>query len=412
MVREQIGGVPIRQLVETYGTPLYVYDLSVIERQLAQLAAFDIVRYAQKACSNLTVLRLLRERGALTDAVSAGELRRAELAGYPLQGDPPPVVFTADLFERGTLELIVEQGVHANLGSPHMVAQLGERAPGREVTLRINPGFGHGHSRKTNTGGTHSKHGIWHEDLESCLLTADRNGLAVSGLHMHIGSGADLDHLSQVCRAMRDAAMQVGRSVKSISAGGGLPVPYAEGESPIDVDGYFERWDATRRELEGEFGHSVRLEIEPGRFLVAESGFLICEIRAIKQAGPNVFYLVDAGFTHLARPILYGAYHPMSLCAPFAEQRSMQEVLVGGPLCESGDIFTQDAEGIVRPQTLPKANVGELLVIERTGAYGATMASNYNSLPLAAEVVIRNGTPELARRRQTIDEMLAGEIVS
>src|SRR5262249_38654382 len=155
----------------------------------------------------------------------------------------------------------------------------------------------------------------------------------------------------------------------------------------VDLAAYYELWNATRQRLEDAFGHAVRLEIEPGRYLVAESGYLVTEIRAIKQMGGNTFYLVDAGFNNLARPILYGAYHPMSIVPRQSGERPMREVVVGGPLCESGDIFTQEEGGFVRTRSLPAAQVGEYLVIERAGAYGFVMGSNYNSKPLAAEVL-------------------------
>ncbi len=249
----------------------------------------------------------------LVDAVSSGEIRRAMAAGYAVAGNPPPIVYTADIFDRESLDLVVKHGIHVNCGSPDMIDQLGKAAPGREITLRINPGFGHGHSQKTNTGGEQSKHGIWHTELADCLRLADHHGLGVTGLHMHIGSGTDLEHLAQVCGALEKAALEVGRTVTSISAGGGLPIPYRDDQGYVDLDAYFTLWDATRRRLEDAFGHKVRLEIEPGRYLVAESGYLVTEIRAIKRMGDNTFYLLDAGFNNLARPILYGAYHPMSI---------------------------------------------------------------------------------------------------
>jgi diaminopimelate decarboxylase len=302
--------------------------------------------------------------------------------------------------------------MHVNCGSPDMIEQLAERAPGREITLRINPGFGHGHSRKTNTGGEQSKHGIWHEQLGKCLIRADELGLAVVGLHFHIGSGADLEHLSQVCGAMEKLAQEVGRRLTAISAGGGLPVPYREGEQYVDLDVYFELWDATRQKLEHEFGHGLRLEIEPGRYLVAESGYLVTEIRAIKQMGANTFYLVDAGFNNLARPILYGAYHPMSIVPADGDtRRPLAEVVVGGPLCESGDIFTQQEGGYVCTRKLPLAQVGDFLVIENAGAYGFCMSSNYNSKPLAAEVLLCDGEAHLIRARQTFEDLVRGEAI-
>ena len=150
---------------------------------------------------------------------------------------------------------------------------------------------------------------------------------------MHIGSGTDLEHLAQVCSAMEKAALAAGRSITSISAGGGLPIPYRPQETHVDLRGYFALWDATRKRLEQAFGHAVSLEIEPGRYLSAESGYLVAEIRAVKRTGGHDFYLLDAGFNNLARPILYGAYHPMALAPRDGDvRRDLLDVVVGGPL--------------------------------------------------------------------------------
>ena len=411
LLRSEIAGLSVADLADRFGTPLYVYDAAKIHERIADLRAFDTIRYAQKANSNLAILDLMRRAGVLVEAVSAGEVQRAQAAGYQPAGDPPPIIYTADIFDREALDLVVKLGLHVNCGSPDMIDQLGARAPGSAITLRINPGFGHGHSRKTNTGGEQSKHGIWHEQLEDCLRRADVHGLQVSGLHLHIGSGTDLEHLSQVCGAMEKLARAAGRSITKISAGGGLPVPYRPGESYVDLDVYFELWDTTRKRLSA-MDHRISLEIEPGRYLVAESGFLLSEIRAIKRMGANTFYLLDAGFNNLARPILYGAYHPMSLSPRSGgADRPLADVVVGGPLCESGDIFTQTEGGFVATRSLPAAAVGDLLVIENAGAYGAVMASNYNSKPLAAEVLIRGGQAHLVRKRQSFDDLVRGETI-
>jgi diaminopimelate decarboxylase len=418
-LRTEIAGVNVVDLVRQFGTPTYVYDAGKILERIEDLRAFDDIRYAQKACSNIAVLDLVRRQGVLVDAVSAGEIARALAAGYSPSGNPPPIVYTADIFDRESLEAVIEHGIHVNCGSPDMIDQLGERAPGRDITLRINPGFGHGHSQKTNTGGEQSKHGIWHDQISDCLRRADHHGLGINGLHLHIGSGTDLEHLSKVCGAMEQLAGEVGRSITTISAGGGLPVPYKAGDTYVDIDAYFAMWDASRKRLEDAFGHKLRLEIEPGRYLTAESGYLVTEIRAIKQMGGNTFYLLDAGFNNLARPILYGAHHPMSIVpgradgkpSPSGEARSLRDVVVGGPLCESGDIFTQLEGGFVCTRSLPAAEVGELLVIENAGAYGFAMGSNYNSKPLAAEVLIRDGASHLIRRRQTSEDLMRGESI-
>lgn len=409
-LRHEIAGVRVSDLARDFGTPTYVYDAAKILERVSDLRQFDVIRYAQKACSNLAILDLVRRQGVKVDAVSAGEIRRAMAAGYKAGGPSAEIVYTADIFDREVLDLVVKHDIHVNCGSPDMIDQLGERAPGRNITLRINPGFGHGHSQKTNTGGEQSKHGIWHTQLEDCLRRADRHGLMISGIHMHIGSGTDLEHLAQVCGSLEKTVLAVGRSVTNISAGGGLPIPYRSEQTYVDLPEYFRLWDATRKRLEERLEHKLTLEIEPGRYLVAESGYLISEIRAIKQMGDNTFYLLDAGFNNLARPILYGAYHPMSIVPKDgAKERPTKDVVVGGPLCESGDIFTQEEGGFVCKRTLPVASIGEYLVLERAGAYGSVMSSNYNSKPIAAEVLIHNGKAELIRERQAFEDIIRGE---
>lgn len=425
---ETIAGHAVADLAKEFGTPTFVYDADKIVERVRDLAVFDAVRYAQKAASNLAILDLVRKHGVVVDAVSAGEIRRALAAGYQPggsveAGEHPQIVYTADIFDRESLELVIEHGIPVNCGSPDMIDQYGEaiKAAGATplgITLRINPGFGHGHSQKTNTGGEQSKHGIWHEQLEDCVARATKNGLEITGLHMHIGSGTDMAHLSQVCGAMEKAAHDVGPTLHSISAGGGLPTPYRDGDERVDIAAYFDLWDATRNRLSRAFGNDISLEIEPGRYLAAESGSLIAEIRAIKQMGSNRYYLLDAGFNDLARPILYGAYHPMAVCPAGSSQKSeasgqleMQDVIVGGPLCESGDIFTQEEGGFVCSRPLPEATVGDYLIIGCAGAYSSVMGSNYNSKPLAAEVLLQDGKAHVIRRRQTFEEMIATESI-
>jgi len=406
----EIAGIPVVELAQRFGTPLFVYDAATIVARVRSLSRFDVVRYAQKACSNIAILDLCRRGGALVDATSAGELHRAFAAGYQAAGDPPPVVYTADIFDQASLDYVAASGVHVNCGSADMIDQYAARVGKGNVTLRINPGFGHGHSRKTNTGGDHSKHGIWHEDLPEVVGRAAGLGIRVSGLHVHIGSGSDLEHLSKVCLAMEELALRVGAQLESISAGGGLPVPYKAGDATMDVDAYFALWDATRARLQHKFGHAVRLEIEPGRYLVADSGYLVAEVRATKRMGSNRFCLVDAGFNNLVRPAMYGSWHPMALApADGSTDLPADECVVGGPLCESGDIFTQGNDGVVGRVRLPSPRVGDFLVIGVAGAYGFSMSSNYNSKPLAAEVLIQDGRAHLVRARQGLDDLIAGE---
>lgn len=394
----------LTELGTRYGTPLYVQDGSMVAGQVAKLSGFDVVRYAMKANSNLSLLREIRSTGAHVDCVSEGELERARRAGWTTD----QINFTADLFSRRTLERVAAEGVMVNLGSPDMIEQYAERAERRDVTLRINPGFGHGHSQKVNTGGPRSKHGIWHEELADCVGRARRAGLEVTGLHMHIGSGTDLEHLRRVAAAMEEFAEVVGNTLRTISGGGGLPTPYRASEPQLDVAPLVRVWHETRNRIQERIGHPLTLEVEPGRFIVAEGGLLLTEVRGNKTMDGMPCILVDAGFNTLCRPMIYGAHHQISLVGRDAEVR--QETLVAGPLCESSDVFTQGPGGEPSPQMLPPARVGDLLCIHDTGAYGASMASNYNSMRIPAEVLIVDGVAKLSRSRQTADELLLNEL--
>lgn len=406
---DTFAGIPVDALAQRYGTPFFAYDQAVIAQRISELAPFETVRFAQKACSNLAILALMRSHGIVVDSVSAGEIVRALHAGFSPVGDPPGVVYTADIFDDDALDLIARHQVPVNCGSPDMLPQLAAVAPGVPVTLRINPGFGHGHSRKTNTGGPLSKHGIWHEQLEDCLRTGDQLGLKITGLHLHIGSGTDFEHLATVCDAMVGLARRTGSQLETISAGGGLPIPYHKDQPRIDLAAYRGLWARAQRTIEDIIGHSVRLEIEPGRYLVAEAGALITRIRAVKKQGDNTFYLVDAGFETLVRPAMYGSYHEISVVPVGHAPANQVDAIVGGPLCESGDVFTQEEGGVVVTRALPEANVGDYLVIHDAGAYGAAMSSNYNSRLLAPEVLIHDGVAELIRERQTFDHLLQFE---
>jgi diaminopimelate decarboxylase len=410
-VTKTVNGSLISRIAEQFGTPVYTYDAALIRQRVVALQRFDLVRYAQKASSNTHLLRLLRSLGVAVDAVSGGEIERALLVGYTGQGEPADLVLTADLLDEATLQLIIDRDIPMNAGSADMLRQLGQRKTGHRVWIRINPGFGHGHSRKTNTGGESSKHGIWHEDLAEALAVVDQFELDLVGLHMHIGSGTDFEHLQLVAGAMLEQVRAVGRDVRAVSAGGGLPVAYRAGDPGIDLDAYFEIWDQARRDIERAVEHDVSLEIEPGRYLLAEAGQLIAEVRAVKQTSLSRFALVDAGFNDLVRPAMYGSYHEISVVHRdgIIGSGPLLPTVVGGPLCESGDVFTQEEGGLVVPRDLPDVEVGDYVVFHDAGAYGSSMASNYNTRGLAPEVLIEDGEPRLIRRRQTIDDLLALE---
>lgn len=404
MKKRFLSDEQLQELAAIHGTPLYIYSWPIVRGQLESLTSFDVVRYAQKANAKLALLELLHGEGALVDAVSLGELRRALAAGW-LEEE---IVFTADIFTREVLEFIGGTQMRVNAGSPDMIAQLAEVRPGSRLTLRVNPGFGAGHAVKVNTGGIWSKHGIWHEELPAVAAEARKLGLEVDGLHIHIGSGADMESHERAANKMLELSRMIGPGLAKISAGGGLPVAYRETDPEFDLQRYCSTWSRVKEELSTDHGHEVTLETEPGRYLVAEAGLLLTEVRATKRMGDVRYLLVDAGFHTLARPAMYGAYHHLSVVGMDDEPRAPR--VVAGPLCESADVFTQDMAHRPTPQELPAAGPGDLLCIHDTGAYGASMASNYNSQLLPAEVLVTDdGTPRLIRRRQTLDELLQFE---
>ncbi|HDR2760928.1 TPA: diaminopimelate decarboxylase [Enterobacter mori] len=402
------------RLPAEFGCPVWVYDAQIVREKIAALHQFDVVRFAQKACSNIHILRLMREQGVKVDSVSLGEIERALAAGFDPKADGDAIVFTADVIDEATLARVHELQIPVNAGSVDMLEQLGQVSPGHRVWLRVNPGFGHGHSQKTNTGGENSKHGIWYADMPAALEVLQRYNLKLVGIHMHIGSGVDYGHLEQVCGAMVRQVLDFGQDLEAISAGGGLSIPYREGEEAIDTDHYYGLWSAARDKIAAHLGHPVKLEIEPGRFLVAEAGVLVAQVRSVKEMGSRHFVLIDAGFNDLMRPSMYGSYHHITALAADGHDlinAPRVETVVAGPLCESGDVFTQQEGGKVETRALPEVKPGDYLVLHDTGAYGASMSSNYNSRPLLPEVLFDNGVARLIRRRQTIQELLALELV-
>ncbi|WAI18420.1 MAG: diaminopimelate decarboxylase [Buchnera aphidicola (Acyrthosiphon caraganae)] len=395
----------IKDLIKKYQPPFWVYDSDIIYKKIKLLKKFDVIRFAQKSCSNINILRLMKDKKVKIDAVSLGEIERALSSGFKPKTNE--IIFTADILDQETLSKVVDFKIPVNAGSLDMLKQLGKVSPGHHVWLRINPRFGYGHSKKTNTGGENSKHGIWQPKLAIPII--EKYKLKLIGLHMHIGSGVNYLHLTKVCQSMIKHVFQLKQKISSISVGGGLPIPYKFNDPVIDVEKYFMLWDLARKKISEFLGEKIQLEIEPGRFLVAESGLLISRVWATKKMGRKNFVLVDVGFNDLMRPTMYGSYHHISVISGDnrnINEKEMIDTVVAGPLCESGDIFTQKEGGTVQTRKLPIIKVGDYLIFHDTGAYGASMSSNYNTRPLIPEILLKNNNSFVIRRRQTIEEIL------
>lgn len=404
MKTRPLDDATLAELADAHGTPLYLLDLDRVRANLVPLGAFDSIRYAQKANGNPALLRALARAGVGVDAVSAGEVERALAAGFAATD----IQYTADLFTPKALALVARHRLPVNVGSLDMLEELAAALPGADVTLRVNPGFGDGHSHGVATGGADSKHGIWHEDLGEAYARARAARLDVVGLHVHVGSGIDPATTARTVAAIDGLLDQAPPTVTTISTGGGLPIPYRPGQATFDVSLFSGAWLAARAAWQERLGRPLHLEVEPGRFLVADAGWILTTVRATKATPGYRWAIVDAGFHTLLRPAMYGAYHEVSAVGRDGEPEV--DVVVAGPLCESSDVLTVNAERRPEPRPLPALRRGDLLCVHDAGAYGTAMASTYNAQRLPAEAVIEDGRPRLAVRAQERDELFDREV--
>ena len=410
----KIEGVGVREISEEFGTPVYAYSMTALRQSIEEIKQLSpVTRYAMKACSNTRVLKEMLDCGIKIDAVSIYEVRRAIKAGFK----PEDICFTSDIFSNvDDVHFCLENKIFTNCGTLGMLEEYGcsFESTGRgspKVSIRINPGEGAGHSKKTNTGGPYSKHGIWYDNLKEARDIAKRHGLIISGVHIHIGSGGDMDHLKRITGKLVDFAKEF-NDLEVVNFGGGLPYQYNPDLPQEDISRYKSILTERMEVLEDHFGRKIICEIEPGRRFVAGCGYLIGEVRALnhtfEESGKRLDYVLgNIGFCHLIRPMAYGSFHPIWVVGD--DLGPEQDIIVAGPVCESGDVLTQKNEEPV-PRRLPMPKAGDLIVVGGAGAYGFAMSSNYNTQPLIPEVAVEGDQCELTRRRQTLDDMLREEV--
>ncbi len=418
--KKQYSHELLEKIAQKVGTPFWLLDADVLRGRISEVKSVAEpagvqVRYAMKALSATRVLEEMRAAGMWIDAVSGNEVLRALHAGFPPGQNPPVIMLTADVFRNNALDVVVEKGVFPNIGSPGMIRALAEAGYSGDIAVRMNPGFGHGHVNACDTGGPSSKHGIWYERLGETIAEARRYGLRVVMLHAHIGSGPKITELLQnLHRLVREYASLLSQfpDVNAVSLGGGIPHTYKETEPPVDISPLRELFLEAKAELEKAAGRPIRVEIEPGRYFVAPCATLVARVTDVKKTETNpkgpgrTFAMVDAGFVDLVRPAMYGSYHPISVVGKGAANPK-QEIVVAGPLCESGDVFTRDASELLAPRLLPRPEPGDLLCIHDGGAYGYVMSSNYNSVGRAPQVWLEeDGSLRLMSRRETVEDLL------
>jgi len=405
----------VRSAQAQFGTPVYIYDEITLEKQAKAAAtmpnAFGVTaRYAMKALPNGTVIRILTGAGLHIDASSAFEAERAMVAGVP----PSHIQITAQQLPANLKEL-VEKGVLFNACSIHQLETYGTLFPGSEVSIRVNPGLGSGHSNRTNVGGPSSSFGIWHEHLDQALAVVKKHGLRLTRMHSHIGSGADPETWIRCARMTLGIAARA-PEVHTLSLGGGYKVGRMKGDVSTDLHVVGEVVMKEFQEFNRVHGRKLQLEIEPGTYLVANAGAIIATVIDVTDTGAEgyTFIKIDSGMTEVVRPSMYGAQHPIVVVPKVAELRGTKDYLVVGHCCESGDVLTPEPdnpEGL-RTRQLTEARIGDALVIGGAGAYCAGMSSkNYNSFPEAPEVLLKeDGSFTLIRKRQTLSQIVANEV--
>ena len=396
-------GLEAEALVQEFGSPLYVYEAEVLrERFRAFQAAFPEkvhLHYAMKANSNPTLLGLLQQEGAWIDAVSPLEVRLALDAGFA----PERILFTGNNSAPDELDFCIALGVSVNLGSLESLRRFGERHPGTEISVRVNPGMGAGHHAHCITGGPASKFGIYHDRLDSALELAAKNRIRIIGVHSHIGTGIYAPEPMLAAMELVLQASQGFPDLRFINFGGGFDIPYRPDQTPLDLPALGRQMQERFSAFCKDYGRPLTMKLEPGRFLVGPGGTLLVTVTNFTDTPDYRFVGVDSGFNHLVRPTMYGAYHRV-LNASRTEGQE-QEVVVVGNICESGDIFTRSEEGMTRK--IPEVRVGDCLALCDAGAYGMSMSSQYNTRPRPAEVLVENGQARLIRRRETYQDLIA-----
>jgi diaminopimelate decarboxylase len=398
---------------ERFGTPCYVYDRAMLEATARQLLALPApygltVRYAMKANPSRGILTLFRDLGLHVDASSDWEVERALAAGF--RGEQ--IQLTSQMPSRRIAEHLA-RGVILNACSLHQLDAIGRVAPGSAIAVRMNPGLGSGSTKRTNTGGPASSFGIWHEHLGEVKTIAALHGLVTRTVHSHIGSGTDAEVWKRATRMTLDLVAELSDAT-TVNLGGGFKVGRMPEEPTVHMDEVATHIAGELEAFRARDGRRLRVEIEPGTYLVARAGAVVATCVDVVDTGRQgyLFAKLDTGMNEVTRPSLYGAQHPVDV---LAKDRQVAEVVFVGPCCESGDILTPapgDPEAL-GPRWVPRPEIGDLVVVGGAGAYCAAMSTiNYNSYPQAPEVMLEpDGTLTLVRRRQTFEQILMNEVM-
>jgi diaminopimelate decarboxylase len=398
----EIQGVSLLELTKEYGTPLYVYNGQKILDQVAQLKqAFSTVelkiKYATKALSNINILKLMKKAGTGVDAVSIEEVLLCLHAGF----EPQDIMYTPNCVSFDEIQQAVDLGVMINIDNIPMLEHFGsvyaDRIP---ICIRLNPHILAGGNAKISVGHIDSKFGISILQLKHILKVVEAHQLKVIGLHVHTGSDIlDAEVFLKGAEILFDAAREF-KDLTFLDFGGGFKVGYKIGDIATDIREVGEKVSAAFKAFSEEYGRELEIWFEPGKFLVSECGYLLVNANVIKSTPASTFVGVDSGLNHLIRPMMYDAYHGVENISRLDGPDRIYTIV--GYICET--------DTIAADRKLKEVKEGDILAIKNAGAYGFSMASNYNSRLRPAEILILNGKAHLIRARETFDDILKHQI--
>ena len=390
------------QLVENYGSPLYVYNAEKIESQYQRLTqAFSKVErfkihYAVKALSNIAILKILKSLGSELDTVSIEEVQLGLHAGY----EPNQIMYTPNGVSLEEIEQVAAMGVQINIDNLSILEQFGTKHPTIPVCIRINPHVMAGGNANISVGHIDSKFGISIHQLPHILRIVANTKMHINGIHMHTGSDIlDIEVFLYAAEILFETAKSF-TELDFIDFGSGFKVPYKKGDIETDIEEFGKKLTKRFLTFEKEYGRPLTLVFEPGKFLVSEAGYFLSKVNVVKQTTSTVFAGIDSGFNHLIRPMLYGSQHHIeNISNPKGKERFYTVV---GYICET-DTFANN-------RRIAEIKEGDILSFHNAGAYCFSMSSNYNSRVKPAEVLWLKGKDHLIRQRETFEDILRNQV--
>lgn len=399
-----IGNDP-EAIAKEYGTPVYVYSEEIIRKHMASVARVITkypytANYSVKANTNIHILKLALSEGINCDAMSEGEIRMLEAAGFPYDR----IFFVPNNVSREEMKYAIDRGIMTSLDSLSQLEQYGELNPGGKCAVRINPGVGAGHHEKVVTGGKKTKFGISEEDIDEVFNIASKYSLSIVGINQHIGSlfMEPEPYLEAVKNLLRIAKRF--RDLDFIDFGGGYGIPYhkLDDEKEYPMEDFKKRLEPILDEFVKDYGKVPLFKSEPGRYCVAEGSVILGRVHATKENSGKKYVGTDIGMNVLVRPSMYDSWHDAEIIrdSKVVSRENLVEQNIVGNICESGDILCKE-------RMIPEVKKGDLVCLLDTGAYGYSMCSTYNSRPRPAEVMVTlDGKIKCIRKKETYDDLL------